>query len=152
MDFDDLLGNAVELLQRYPDLLEHYQRRFKHVLVDEYQDTNTVQNELVLLLTDEPPQRLRRRRRRPVPPRRARWSRRPTGPKPIEQIEVGDEVLGTGGGFELVAGRGHAREGRRLVAGRHVPRSPPAVGRSQGTPHHIVFADPMLDPASGSST
>src|SRR3546814_3099455 len=34
-----------------PDLLEHYQRRFKHVLVDEYQDTNTVQNELVLLLT-----------------------------------------------------------------------------------------------------
>jgi DNA helicase-2/ATP-dependent DNA helicase PcrA len=51
MDFDDLLGNAVLLLQRCPDLLEHYQRRFKHVLVDEYQDTNTVQNELVLLLT-----------------------------------------------------------------------------------------------------
>ena len=51
MDFDDLLGNAVALLQRCPDLLEHYQRRFKHVMVDEYQDTNTVQNELVLLLT-----------------------------------------------------------------------------------------------------
>ncbi len=50
MDFDDLLGNAVLLLQRCPDLLEHYQRRFKHVMVDEYQDTNTVQNELVLLL------------------------------------------------------------------------------------------------------
>jgi DNA helicase-2/ATP-dependent DNA helicase PcrA len=53
MDFDDLLGNAVVLLQRHPDLREHYQRRFKHVLVDEYQDTNTVQNELVLLLTKE---------------------------------------------------------------------------------------------------
>ncbi len=53
MDFDDLLANAVVLLQRNPDLLEHYQRRFKHVLVDEYQDTNTVQNELVLLLTKE---------------------------------------------------------------------------------------------------
>ncbi|MET0728999.1 MAG: DNA helicase PcrA [Acidimicrobiales bacterium] len=51
MDFDDLLGNAVLLLHRNPDLLEHYQRRFKHVLVDEYQDTNSVQNELVLLLT-----------------------------------------------------------------------------------------------------
>ncbi|MDP1818377.1 MAG: DNA helicase PcrA [Acidimicrobiales bacterium] len=51
MDFDDLLGNAVTLLQRNADLLDHYQRRFKHVLVDEYQDTNTVQNELVLLLT-----------------------------------------------------------------------------------------------------
>jgi DNA helicase-2/ATP-dependent DNA helicase PcrA len=53
MDFDDLLANAVLLLQRNPDLLEHYQRRFKHVLVDEYQDTNTVQNDLVLLLTRE---------------------------------------------------------------------------------------------------
>jgi DNA helicase-2/ATP-dependent DNA helicase PcrA len=53
MDFDDLLGNTVLLLQNHPDLLEHYQRRFKHVLVDEYQDTNTVQNELVLLLTKE---------------------------------------------------------------------------------------------------
>ncbi|MEX2294461.1 MAG: DNA helicase PcrA [Acidimicrobiales bacterium] len=53
MDFDDLLGNAVELLRRNPDLLEHYQRRFKHVMVDEYQDTNSVQNELVLLLTKQ---------------------------------------------------------------------------------------------------
>ncbi len=53
MDFDDLLGNTVELLRRNPDLLEHYQRRFKHVMVDEYQDTNAVQNDLVLLLTKE---------------------------------------------------------------------------------------------------
>ena len=53
MDFDDLLSNTVELLRRNPDLLEHYQRRFKHVMVDEYQDTNTVQNELVLLLTKQ---------------------------------------------------------------------------------------------------
>ncbi|MGH9084056.1 MAG: DNA helicase PcrA [Acidimicrobiales bacterium] len=53
MDFDDLLSATVLLLQRNPDLLEHYQRRFKHVLVDEYQDTNPVQNELVLLLTRE---------------------------------------------------------------------------------------------------
>ena len=50
----------------HPDVLEHYQRRFKHVLVDEYQDTNTVQNELVLLLAERAPQRLRRGRRRPV--------------------------------------------------------------------------------------
>ena len=50
----------------HPDVLEHYQQRFKHVLVDEYQDTNTVQNELVLLLAAGAPQRLRRRRRRPV--------------------------------------------------------------------------------------
>jgi len=51
MDFDDLLVNTVELFRRVPEVLEHYQRRFRHVLVDEYQDTNRVQNELVLMLT-----------------------------------------------------------------------------------------------------
>ena len=50
MDFDDLLCVAVELFQKNPDVLEHYRRRFRYVLVDEYQDTNRVQNELVLLL------------------------------------------------------------------------------------------------------
>ena len=53
MDFDDLLGNTVTLFQSHPDVLESYRRRFKHVMVDEYQDTNTVQNEMVLLLTRE---------------------------------------------------------------------------------------------------
>jgi DNA helicase-2/ATP-dependent DNA helicase PcrA len=50
MDFDDLLVQTVELLRRNPDVLAHYQQRFKHLLVDEYQDTNKAQNELVLLL------------------------------------------------------------------------------------------------------
>ena len=50
MDFDDLLGMAVQLLQTQPEVLASYQQRFRHVLVDEYQDTNSVQNELVLLL------------------------------------------------------------------------------------------------------
>lgn len=50
MDFDDLLGKVVELFKSFPAVLEQYQRRFKHILVDEYQDTNSVQNELVLLL------------------------------------------------------------------------------------------------------
>ncbi|MGH9075332.1 MAG: ATP-dependent helicase, partial [Acidimicrobiales bacterium] len=50
MDFDDLLDNTVRLFQVSPDVLQHYQRRFTHILVDEYQDTNRVQNELVLML------------------------------------------------------------------------------------------------------
>ncbi len=50
MDFDDLLLVAVNVLQACPDVLEHYRERFRHVLVDEYQDTNRAQNELVLLL------------------------------------------------------------------------------------------------------
>ena len=50
MDFDDLLMVTVNLFQSHPDVLLHYQERFKHLLVDEYQDTNRAQNELVLLL------------------------------------------------------------------------------------------------------
>lgn len=50
MDFDDLLTVTVELFREHPDVLEQYQRRFQHVLVDEYQDTNPAQNEIVLQL------------------------------------------------------------------------------------------------------
>ncbi len=53
MDFDDLLGATVDLFRREPEVLGRYRRRFEHVLVDEYQDTNRVQNELVLMLGQE---------------------------------------------------------------------------------------------------
>ncbi len=53
MDFDDLLLQAVRLLQTEPEVLAHYRTRFRHVLVDEYQDTNRAQNELVILLASE---------------------------------------------------------------------------------------------------
>ncbi|AHI01485.1 DNA helicase PcrA [Kutzneria viridogrisea] len=47
MDFDDLIMRSVELLQVFPAVAEHYRRRFRHVLVDEYQDTNHAQYVLV---------------------------------------------------------------------------------------------------------
>ncbi|MFT7836509.1 DNA helicase PcrA [Saccharothrix sp. BKS2] len=47
LDFDDLIMRTVELLQNHPDVAEHYHRRFRHVLVDEYQDTNHAQYTLV---------------------------------------------------------------------------------------------------------
>jgi DNA helicase-2/ATP-dependent DNA helicase PcrA len=50
MDFDDLLLNAVRLFAEHPDVLEHYRDRFTHVLIDEYQDTNAVQNALAVQL------------------------------------------------------------------------------------------------------
>lgn len=40
MDFEDLIYNTVRLFNEHPDVLEHYQRQFKYVLIDEYQDTN----------------------------------------------------------------------------------------------------------------
>ena len=53
MDFDDLMNMTVALFEAFPDVLENYQRRFRHLLVDEYQDTNKVQNRLVALLGAE---------------------------------------------------------------------------------------------------
>ena len=50
MDFDDLLYNTVRLFRECPDVLEHYQRQFKYVLIDEYQDTNNLQYMLASML------------------------------------------------------------------------------------------------------
>ena len=47
MDFDDLIGRTVEILQRYPESRQRYRSRFRHVLVDEYQDTNHAQYMLI---------------------------------------------------------------------------------------------------------
>jgi DNA helicase-2/ATP-dependent DNA helicase PcrA len=47
LDFDDLIMTTVDLFQAFPDVAEHYRRRFRHVLVDEYQDTNHAQYVLV---------------------------------------------------------------------------------------------------------
>ncbi|MFI5780540.1 DNA helicase PcrA [Nocardia sp. NPDC051570] len=47
LDFDDLIGETVALLQHHPQVAEYYRRRFRHVLVDEYQDTNHAQYVLV---------------------------------------------------------------------------------------------------------
>jgi len=55
MDFDDLIMNTVFLLQAFPDVAQAWRRRFRHVLVDEYQDTNHAQYVLVReLVTTEP--------------------------------------------------------------------------------------------------
>ncbi|MGN1266666.1 MAG: DNA helicase PcrA [Dorea sp.] len=51
LDFDDLLVKTVQLFQTQKDVLEYYQERFRYIMVDEYQDTNTVQFELIRLLS-----------------------------------------------------------------------------------------------------
>ena len=50
LDFDDLLVKTVELVQSCPDVLEYYQNRFRYIMVDEYQDTNTVQFKFISTL------------------------------------------------------------------------------------------------------
>jgi superfamily I DNA/RNA helicase len=142
MDFDDLLLRTVELFQQHPDVLFHYQQRFKYVLVDEFQDTNRVQNELVTLLAA---------RHRNIcvvgdsdqclPP--GTMVRTPDGARPIEAIQVGDQVLAPLGDGRLVSCRvTEARAGRwtgrlyRIHAGGVVV---------SGTPHHVVPVDPGRD-------
>lgn len=53
MDFDDLICSVVRLFKEHPDVLNKYQRRFRYVMVDEYQDTNNAQYALVSLLAAE---------------------------------------------------------------------------------------------------
>jgi len=55
VDFDDLIGEVVWMLQANPAVADHYRRRFRHVLVDEYQDTNHAQYVLVSTLVGEGP-------------------------------------------------------------------------------------------------
>ena len=53
VDFDDLLLLPVRLFTKHPEILEHYQDRFKYILIDEYQDTNPVQYKLSILLANK---------------------------------------------------------------------------------------------------
>lgn len=51
VDFDNLLGLSVELFEKFPNVLEKYQERFRYIMIDEYQDTNPIQYRLASLLT-----------------------------------------------------------------------------------------------------
>lgn len=53
LDFDDLLVKTVQLFQTNPDVLDYYQDRFRYIMVDEYQDTNTVQFKLISILANK---------------------------------------------------------------------------------------------------
>ena len=50
LDFDDLIIKTIELFKKNPNILEHYQRKFQYILVDEFQDTNTLQYNLMFML------------------------------------------------------------------------------------------------------
>ncbi len=50
MDYDDLILNAIKLLKENPEVLEYYQRKFRYILVDEFQDSNKPQYEFVKLI------------------------------------------------------------------------------------------------------
>ena len=142
MDFDDLLGHALRLLREHPDVLHHYQQRFKHILVDEYQDTNRVQNDLVLLLAaDHRNVCVVGDQDQCLPPGTPVAT--PTGPRPIETLAEGDAVVGIGAAGTEVAARVTAVRPGTYAGRLYTVRAAGHVLR--GTPHHIVLADPALD-------
>ncbi len=137
MDFDDLLVQVVELFRTCPEVLSHYQNRFKHLLVDEYQDTNAAQNELVILLASQhrnvcvvgdsdqcfPPETM---------------VATPEGEVAIGEMAVGEQVLCTTGGTRMEAGRVEVIKEGHYLGRMYTVR---AGGRElRGTPHHIVLA------------
>src|SRR3954462_13640378 len=143
MDFDDLLVRAVNVLELFPEVRERYARTFRHVLVDEYQDTNQAQYRWLQLLAGE-------HRNLAVVGgddqclvagtlvTMAEGSRRP-----IEAVGVGDRVLSAlgdgafGGATVFKTHRGWASEGVAITtrSGRRIV----------STPEHVHFAGRLVD-------
>ena len=115
-----------------PRCSRHYRRRFRHVLVDEYQDTNAVQNELVVDARHRAPQRLRRRRRRPVG-LRVPGRRHPQHPRVRERLprRHGDRA-----GAELPLDPDDPRRGQRGHRQQPRPQAQGAVDRRGRRPRH----------------
>src|SRR3954452_16120886 len=143
MDFDDLLVRAVNVLELFPEVRERYAKTFRHVLVDEYQDTNQAQYRWLQLLAGE------HRNLAVVGDddqclvagtlvTMADGSRRP-----IEEVGVGDRVLSAlgdgafGGATVLKTHRGWASEGVAITtrSGRRIV----------STPEHVHFAGRLGD-------
>jgi superfamily I DNA/RNA helicase len=138
VDFDDLLMLTVDVLERFPEALERWQKAFRYVLVDEYQDTNHAQYRLLQVLAREhrnvcavgdPDQCLIAG----TPVKMADGTERP-----IEAIRVGDEVLSCYGSGRF----GPARVARVHRASR---RNGVAITTASGrrivsTPEHMHFA------------
>jgi len=138
VDFDDLLVRAVNLLELFPDVRERYRQRFRHVLVDEYQDTNRAQYRWLQLLTEE-------HRNLAVVGDDDQCLLAGTSitmgdgsVKPIEQVRVGDHVLSCYGSGDYRP----ARVTRTFRAHRSAGVAITTVGgrRIVSTPEHTHFA------------
>ena len=138
MDFDDLLVRSVDVLELFPEVRARYAATFRHVLVDEYQDTNHAQYRLLQLLAGE-------HRNLAVVGDEDQCLVAGTpvtmadGPaKPIEQVRVGDEVLSCYGGGDFRAARvTDVFCSQRAYGVRIVTRGGRAI---VSTPEHTHFA------------
>jgi DNA helicase-2/ATP-dependent DNA helicase PcrA len=138
MDFDDLLYLTVEVLQRFPDVQARWQKAFRYILVDEYQDTNHAQYRLLQLLAEQhrnvcavgdPDQCL---------VEGTRISMADGTTKAIEDVRVGDEVLSCFGSGRFGAARVGAV--RRASKRQGIEITTASGRRIVSTPEHVHFA------------
>ena len=142
VDFDDLLLKTVRLFEEVPEALAWYRGLWRHVLVDEYQDTNRAQYRIIRLLTGEhrsicvvgdPDQCLVE----------GTIVETPAGPKRIERIKEGDRVFAGAGWGSLRVGRVEAVQ-RTPFDGKVVVITTDDGHELRATPNHVVFA--RIDP------
>jgi ATP-dependent DNA helicase UvrD/PcrA len=144
VDFDDLLLLTVRLLDEVPEVLAWYRGRWRHVLVDEYQDTNRAQYRIIRLLTGEhrnicvvgdPDQCVVG----------GTLIETPRGPVPVERIHEGDEVVSARGWGSTAVARVEAV--RRTPFDGTVVSIKSAEGHElRATPNHMLFARIDVDP------
>jgi DNA helicase-2/ATP-dependent DNA helicase PcrA len=139
MDFDDLLFRTVNVLELFPEVKARYNASFRHVLVDEYQDTNHAQYKLLQLIAGE-------HRNLAVVGDDAqclvegtRVTMADGSHRPIEAVEAGDLVLSSYGSGDLRAAR-VARTHRHDDRGSGIAITTAAGRRLVSTPEHVHFA------------
>jgi ATP-dependent DNA helicase UvrD/PcrA len=138
MDFDDLLFRAVNLFELYEDVRDRYRRSFRHVLVDEYQDTNRAQYRWLQLLTEE-----HRNLCVVGDDDQCLVGGTPVtmgdgSTKPIEAIEAGDLVLSNYGSGDFRPAR--VLRTHRSTASEGVVITTESGRRLVSTPEHVHFA------------
>lgn len=144
VDFDDLLVMTAFLLEEHPDVREKYAQRFRHVLVDEFQDTNFAQYSLLkhlssahnnIFVVGDPDQCFPAGT--PI--------RTPAGECPIEALRPGDTVIAASGRGATLPSR-VAHIGKRRFDGSLVSVTTKGGHTFRATPNHIVFARLGLNP------
>ena len=145
LDFDDLLLEVVRLLDARPDILARYQDRYQHVLVDEFQDTNTVQYALISCLSAKAHNIFCVGDEDQCLPT-GTLVQTPAGVKPIEKIRTGEQVIAASGAGDVRAAWVAHVDSRDYdgYAVRLKTRYGYAVC---ATPNHVIFVRPV--PAIG---
>ena len=144
VDFDDMLVYTARLLEDQPSVRDKYAQRFRHVLVDEFQDTNLAQYALVkhlasinknIFCVGDPDQCF------PT----GTNIQTPSGGKKIENLKKGDEVIAASGRGSTMSSR-VSHIGKRTFKGNLVKATTRSDHIIKATPNHIVFARLGMNP------